>query len=228
MLIAVTEALQVRMIEISYGLAAAVFVAAFGHAVTAGVLATDAPARRLVAVDDETACTLARHLVCGAQALAALVIALAVHRALAAPPPLTVATDMLYALFIGAILLHLLLSTRGAGGRAAGKPVPIVPWLHALGWLILAAIVIALLAGYARFAAFVAIRLVSLVVVLGALYLLLVLASALFVEQLAADAPRHQLVGTDVAVTPIRIGFASLYICLGLILAALFLAIGPW
>jgi Na+/pantothenate symporter len=112
-------------------LAAAVFVIAFGHAVAAGVLATDAPSRRLIAVDDETAGTLARHLVCGTQALAVLVIALAVHRALAAPPPLTVATDMLYALVVSAILLHLLLSTRGAGGRAARKLASIMPWLRA-------------------------------------------------------------------------------------------------
>ena len=227
-LIAVTEALQVRMIEISYGLAAAVFVAAFGHAVAAGVLATDAPSRRLIAVDHETAGTLARHLVCGTQALAVLVIALAVHRALAVPPALTVATDMLYALVVSAILLHLLLSTRGAGGRAVGKLVSIMPWLRAFGWLILAVMVIALLAGYARFATFVAIRLVSAVAVLGVLYLLLVLAGAPFLERLAADTPRHQLVGTDVGVTASRIGITSLCICLGLMLAALFLAIGPW
>ena len=47
-------------------------------------------------------------------------------------------------------------------------------------------------------------------------------------ERLAADTPRHQLVGTDVGVTASRIGITSLCICLGLMLAALFLAIGPW
>lgn len=135
---------------------------------------------------------------------------------------------MLYALVISAILLHLLLSTRGAGGRAVGKLASIMPWLRALGWLILAVIVIALLAGYACFAAFVAIRLVSAVAVLGVLYLLLVLAGVPFVERLAADTPRPQLVGTDVGVTASRIGITSLCICLGLTLAALFLAIGPW
>jgi hypothetical protein len=88
--------------------------------------------------------------------------------------------------------------------------------------------VIALVAGYARFAAFVAIRLVSAVAALGVLYLLLVLVGAPFLERLAADTPRHQPVGTDVGVTASRIGIPSLCICLGLMLAALFLAIGPW
>lgn len=152
----------------------------------------------------------------------------AVGAALAAPPALTVATDMLYALVISASLLHLLLSTRGAGDRAVGKPASIMPWLRALGWLVLAVMLIALLAGYARFAAFVAIRLVSAVAVLGVLYLVLVLAGAPFVERLAADTPRHQLVGTDVGVTASRIDITSLCISLGLMLAALFLAIGPW
>jgi hypothetical protein len=80
---------------------------------------------------------------------------------------------MLYALVIGAVLLHLLWATRG--GRAAGKQVRIVPWLRALGWSILAMIVIALVAGFAGFAAFVATRLVSGAVVLGVPYLLVVL-----------------------------------------------------
>ena len=85
-----------------------------------------------------------------------------------------------------------------------------MPWLRALAWLTLAVIVIALLVGYARFAAFAAIRLVSAVAVLGVLYLLLVLAGVPFLERLAADTPRHQLIGTDVGVTASRIGITSL------------------
>ncbi len=116
-LLAVTEALQVRMVEISYGITAALFIAMFGYAAALGALAPDAPARRLIAVDDDTARTLARPLVWGTQALAVLVIALAIHRALVAPASLTVATNMVYAIVIGAILLHLLLATRGGGGN---------------------------------------------------------------------------------------------------------------
>ena len=125
-LLAVTEALQVRMVEISYGLTAALFIAMFGYAVALGALAPDAPSRRLIAIDDETARTLARHLVWGAQALALLVVVLAVHKAMVAPASLTVATNMLYALAVGGILLHLLLATRrgrGNGGIPSHRAV---------------------------------------------------------------------------------------------------------
>ena len=53
----------------------------------------------------------------GGRGLAALVIALAVHKALAAPPALTIATNTLFALFIWALLLHLLW-THHHGGNA--------------------------------------------------------------------------------------------------------------
>jgi potassium-dependent mechanosensitive channel len=196
----------VRMVEISYGLTAALFIAMFGYAVALGALAPDAPSRRLIAVDDETARTLARHLVWGTQGLAVLVIVLAVHKALVAPASLTVATNMVYALVIGAILLHLLLARRGGGGT--GEFPRMVPWLRALGWSMLAMIVIALVAGYAGFAAFLATRLVSGAAVLGLLYLLLVLTNTC-------------RGGPSVAIT-------SLYVLLGVILAALFVALGPW
>jgi hypothetical protein len=229
-LLAVTEALQVRMVEISYGITAALFIAMFGYAVALGALAPDAPSRRLIAVDDETAGTLARHLVWGSQALAVLVIVLAIHRALVAPSSLTIATNMVYALVVGAILLHLLLATRG--GRGTGEFPRAVPWLRALGWSVLAVIVIALLAGYAGFAAFLATRLVSAAAVLGLLYLLLVLGNAFLVERRAAAASPRRAVGANLDVDACRggpsVAITSLYVLLGVILAALFVAIGPW
>jgi GDSL-like Lipase/Acylhydrolase family/Protein of unknown function (DUF3772) len=229
-LLAVTEALQVRMVEISYGITAALFIAMFGYAAALGALAPDAPARRLIAVDDDTARTLARPLVWGTQALAVLVIALAIHRALVAPPSLTVATNMVYAIVIGAILLHLLLATRGGGGT--GEFPRTVPWLRALGWSVLAVIVIALVAGYAGFAAFLATRLASVAAVLGLLYLVLVLANAFFVERRAAAASPRRAIGANLDVDACRGGpsaaITSLYVLLGVILAALFVAIGPW
>ncbi|HZN30347.1 MAG TPA: DUF3772 domain-containing protein [Xanthobacteraceae bacterium] len=229
-LLAVTEALQVRMVEISYGITAALFIAMFGYAVALGALAPDAPSRRLIAVDDETAGTLARHLVWGSQALAVLVIVLAIHKALVAPSSLTVATNMVYALVVGAILLHLLLATRG--GRGTGEFPRAVPWLRALGWSVLAVIVIALLAGYADFAAFLATRLVSAAAVLGLLYLLLVLGNAFLVERRAAAASPRRAVGANLDVDACRggpsVAITSLYVLLGVILAALFVAIGPW
>ncbi len=65
-------------------------------------------------------------------------------------------------------------------------------WLSVLGWMIFVVIAIALIAGYARFAAFVAEQMVSSVAVLGALYLLFVLVRALFVK-----APLVQIVAAN-------------------------------
>ncbi|MET0922076.1 MAG: hypothetical protein ABWY47_02965, partial [Xanthobacteraceae bacterium] len=67
--------------------------------------------------------------------------------------------------------------------------------------------------------------------VLGLLYLLLVLANAFFVERRAAASPRRAI-GTNLDVDACRGGpsaaITSLYVLLGVILAALFVAIGPW
>src|SRR5262249_40378184 len=77
---------------------------------------------------------LARYLTWGTRALGVLVLALAVHKALAAPAAMTVATNMLFALVTGALLLHLLLSQRH--GAANEKTPPLARWLRALGWLV--------------------------------------------------------------------------------------------
>jgi small-conductance mechanosensitive channel len=218
------------MIEISYGFVAGVVIAAFGRAVALGVFAPDAPRRRLIAVDDLTARSLASSLVWGTRALGALVLALAVHKALAAPAAMTVATNMLFALVTGALLLHLLLSHRH--GAAKQKTPRLAWWLRGLGWLVLAVIAIALLAGYPTFAAFVAARVISISAILGGLYLLLALGSALFAERLAVDTPHGQELAADFGVSTPWLGFAAILTCaamsLAVMVAALVLYIGPW
>jgi small-conductance mechanosensitive channel len=160
----------------------------------------------------------------------ALVLVLAVHKALAAPAALTVATNMLFALVIGALLVHLLLSHRHGGG--AGEKLPRAPWLYALGWLILGLTGIALVAGYPAFAAFVAERLVSILAVSGALYLLLALGRALLAERFALDTPRDEVIAANFGVSIRSIGFAVVLtyggMCVAVLLAALVLYIGPW
>ena len=224
------EATEVRMIEISYGFVAGVVIAAFGRAVALGVFAPDAPRRRLLAVDDVTARSLASHLVWGTRALGALVLALAVHKALAAPAAMTIATNMLFALVIGALVLHLLLSHRT--GAAKEKTPGVARWLRGLGWLVLGVMAIALVAGYPTFGAFVAARLISISAILGGLYLLLALGSALFAERLAVDTPHGQELAADFGVSTSWLGFAAILTCaamgLAVMLAALVLYIGPW
>jgi hypothetical protein len=226
--ITLLEATEVRMIEISYGFIAGVVIAAFGRAVALGVFAPDAPQRRLIALDDLTARSLANYLIWGTRALGALLFVLAVHKALAAPAAMSVATNMLFALVTAVLLLHLLLSQRYSGE----KTLPLVRWLRGLGWLVLGVIAIALIAGYPAFAAFVAARVISISAVLGGLYVLLALGNALFAERLAVDTPYGQELAADLGVSTRWLGFAAILtcaaMCLAVILAALVLYIGPW
>ena len=220
-----------RWVEIAYGLGIAVAIAALGRAIASGVLAPDAPWRRLVALDDETAAALTRHLVWVARVLGVLVFVLVLHKVLDAPPVVIVASNMLFALAIGGVLLHLLLSSHRRRTQDAGEEAQPALWLRAIAWLVLAVIVVALVAGYAGFAAFVAERLLSTIAVLGVLYLLIVLTHAALVERLAADTPKSRAIAVNFGVNPRRLGLlASLLsggICLLLIVAALVLIIGP-
>jgi small-conductance mechanosensitive channel len=137
---------------------------------------------------------------------------------------------MLFALVIGALLLHLLLSHRSSAAKE--KTPGVARWLRGLGWLVLGVIAIALVAGYPTFAAFIAARLISISAILGGLYLLLALGSALFGERLAVDTPHGQEFAADFGVSTSWLGFAAILTCaamgLAVILATLVLYIGPW
>src|SRR5215813_3506157 len=226
--ITLLEATKLRMIEISYGFIAGVALAAFGRAVALGVFAPDAPQRRLIALDDLTARSLANHLIWGTRALGTLLVVLAIHKALAAPAAMTVATNMLFALVSGVLLLHLLLSHRYSGENT----LPLARWLRDLGWLVVGVIAIALIAGYPTFAAFVAARVISISALLGGLYLLLALGNALFAGRVAVDTPYGQELAADFGVGTRWLGFAAILICVGIcvaaMLAGLVLYIGPW
>ena len=200
------QLLEDRWLEITYGVGIAVAIVAFGRAIASGVFAPDAPGRRLLALDDAAAQGLARHLVWGAWTLGALLFALVVHRVLDAPPVLFVASNMLFALAIAGLLLHLLLGSAGREAQPEGEAAPHALWLRAIAWLFVAVIVISLIAGYAGFAGFVGQRLLSTVAVLGLLYLLLVLTQASLVERLAADTPRSRALAANSA--SIRAGSA--------------------
>src|SRR5262249_58136708 len=148
----------------------------------------------------------------------------------AAPAAMTVATNMLFALVTGALLLHLLLSHRH--GAAKEKTPQLAWWLRGLGWLVLAVIAIALLAGYPTFAAFVAARVISISAILGGLYLLLALGSELFAERLALHTAHGQELAADFGVSTPWLGFGASLTCaamrLARVVAGLAFFIGPW
>ncbi len=233
--IAVFENFQLlpdRMIEIAYALAIAVAIAAAGRAVAAGVLAPEAPERRLIAIDDDTADALTRSLVWGARAMGLLVLALVIHKVVGASPILVIATNMLFAAAICALLAHLLWSSHRRRVHLEDEALPRALWIRTIGWLVLAVMLAALIAGYAGFATFLAERLLSTLAVLGTLFLLLIFTHALLVERLGAGTARGRAMAANFGVSPHRLGLiASLIsggICLFLILGALVLIIGPW
>jgi GDSL-like Lipase/Acylhydrolase family len=227
-MIVLLQSSKTYMLEVSYGFVAGVIVAAFGRAVALGLFAPDAPQRRLIAVDDATARSLCAHLVWATRALGALIVLLAIHKGLAAPVVLRVATNMLFALVVGATLLHLLISHR----QWTQKPTLHVRWLFALGWLLVGGIGIALIAGYPAVATSVAAALVSIVMVAGALYLVLALGRVLWAERLALDTPRGEAIAANFGVGLRWLGVAVVLtyggMCLAVALAALVLYLGPW
>jgi small-conductance mechanosensitive channel len=226
-MIVLLQSSETYMFEVSYGFVAGVIIATFGRAVALGLLAPDAPQRRLITMDDATARSLCSHLVWATRGLGALILLLAIHKALAAPMALTVATNMLFALVVGALLLHLLLSRAHGGGAWKGLPHASLVW--ALGWLILATIAIALVAGYPAVATLVAAGLVSIVMVAGALYLVVTLGRAMWAERIALDTPRSEAIAANFGVSPRLVGLAVVLtygaMCLAIALGALVLYI---
>ena len=179
-------------------------------------------ARALVAVDDATARSLAGHLAWSARGLGVLVILLAIHRALAAEPMMAIATNALFALFIAALLLHLLWKQwRGAAAQ---------PLLRAAGLTVLGVIVLTLVAGYPTRSAFVAARLVSIAAVIGLVYLLWTLGRE-WSESSAAGDPRNVALAADFGFSGRALSAAAVLTVSGmaftLLLAVFVLSIGP-
>ena len=225
------QLLPERLSEIAYGLAIAVAIAACGRAVAVGLLAPEAPERRLVALDDANANALVRSLVWAARAMGLLVMLLVVHKVLAAPPILIIATNMLFAAVICGLLADLLWSSHRRRVNVEDETLPRALWIRTVGWLLLVGMSVALVAGYSGFATFLAERMLSTLAVLGTLYILLILTHSLFVERLGAGTARGRALAANLGVSPRRLGLlASLIsggICLFLILGALVLIVGP-
>jgi potassium efflux system protein len=233
--IAVLERLQLlpdRLLEIAYGLVAAVAIAAGGRAVATGVLAPEAPERRLIALDDVTVAVLMRALVWSARAMGLLVLVLVVHKVLAAPPVLLIATNMVFALAVCGLLAQLLWASYRPRANLDTETLPRALWIRTIGWLVLTVMVLALLTGYSGFATFIAERMLSTLAVLGMLFLLLILTHTLFIERLGAGTARGRAIAANFGVSPRRLGLiASLVsggVCLFLILGAMVLIVGPW
>jgi potassium-dependent mechanosensitive channel len=196
------ELLPPRLWEIGTGLVFAVAMASFGHGVAAGLFAPHEPARRLLPIDDEAARRLAIHLTWGARGLGAAVFLNTIHRAVVAPVSLTVATSALLSLFVAALVANGLLRIRETGADGTADVGPRAQWLRAAAWLVISAMLVALLVGYIGFSAFLAGRLLTAAAILGALYICLVFVDSLFTEVLTADTPRVRAVAAVFGLGP--------------------------
>ena len=104
-----------------------VAIAALARAAATSVLAPDDPGRRLVSFDDATTRWLFAHLTWGGRLFGAFIALRAFHRAVGAPQEIDNATQMLFAVVIAALLIHLLTGRREADeeeGAAHSRHAP--------------------------------------------------------------------------------------------------------
>ncbi len=219
-----------QIMEIGLGLVGAIAIASFGHGVALGLFAPDAAERRLPRLDDQRAKLLADHLILATRGLAIVVFLNMLHRAVVAPVSATIATSALLAAFILALLVHLLL--RLARQEMAREAEARGQWLRGAGWIVVAAIAVALATGYVGFAAFLAARLLVVLTAMGGLYVLLAFTDTLFSEVLTGETARGRAVAAFFGIKTRSVELIgtllSAAIRLLLILVVILPLLGPW
>jgi potassium efflux system protein len=206
-------------------------IASAGRGIAVGLFAPNRPQRRLLPFDDATVHCLHDHIVWGARALAAAALLQGIHKAASAPPVLTTVTSIFFAAAIVGILVHMVLRLRRIQEeteQTSGLPV----WIRPIGWLFAAVIAAALIAGYARFATFLSVRLLATVAVVSIAYLLIQAADALLTEAIGENTPRGRTIASNLGVSPRNIELVGTILSAGfrvvVILLALLLVVGPW
>jgi potassium-dependent mechanosensitive channel len=202
-------------------------MAALARAAATGVLAPDDARRRQVKFDDVSAQWLSAHLVGGGRLFGAFLILRAVHRTIGAPEAIDTALRMLFALAVAATLVHLLVRERDDEEEPRR-----IPGMRLLAWLVVAVIVGALLAGYARFAAFVAGRVVFTLSLVATLYLLLIVTDAAINRTMSPDSSGGRKLARQIGIDPRRLGLfgklASGIVRALFVLIVIALAVGRW
>jgi len=189
-----------NIVTLGFSLAAAVAVGSFGHAVAIALLAPGNAVRRLVAIDDGVARRIATALGWSARVFGVGIFLHLLHHAASAPPLLSVATNVLVAFVIAALIVYVLL--RSPHGAAAPPRVPQVQWLRFGGWVIAAVIIGGLASGYVGVASYVASRAVIVPTLLGALYVSMTFVDQLFAAELTADSERGRRLASWLGMSP--------------------------
>ena len=194
------------------------------------MLAPDDPARRLVSFDDATAQWLSSHLVWGGRLFGAFLVLRALHRTIGAPEAVDIALRMLFALSIGALLVHLLVAR--ARGRTRPSRSAAFPACGCSPGSWSRCIAGALLAGYARFASFMAGRVVFTLTLVATLYLLLIVTDAAINRTMSADSAGGRRLARQLGIDPRRLGLfgklTSGIVRALFVLIVIALAIGRW
>lgn len=248
------DLIPARIDEIGQGLLLAVVVLSVGRALPLAALAPDLPRRRVVTMSgfsggadsvpmsDDTARLLYRHILAGVWVLAATTLLQTLHRALVVPVPLTVATSALMAILLVLILIRAI-RLLGAGADddesedarpAEGSEAVVkatVPWLRFPMWLVVVGTTAALVAGYVSFASFLVSRTLVAVVMAGALYLIVALSNAFFIDHVASG-PRARHMAKTLGVGNGTLELLAVLVA-GLlkvlaIIVTLLLVIGTW
>jgi potassium efflux system protein len=218
--------------EIARGLIIATALGGFGHGVARGVLAPYEPERRILTISDRAARLLSGHLTAAALLIALFTFLDVVQKAVYSPPILIAFASIVFALANAGILLHLLFRLRAGADDADDQRVPDQAWLRGLAWLMIVAILIAVLAGYARLADFLTERLLASIFILGAFYLLSVVSDALFRDVVAADTPRARAIALNLGLRPSRLGLIGALLSgairVLLFFFALVVILSPW
>jgi potassium efflux system protein len=218
--------------DLLFGLAAAWAVAGFGRGVAVALFAPGQSFRRIIPWAEQAADLYAAHLSWGAAALGVTIFLNALHRASGAPLAPVVATWTLFALAFVIIAMHLLWRSaqiyfRSENLTATGARLP---WLRVLLWPIAIAVAVALVAGYVGLAAFLAVRVLAVLAVGGALTVALVFIDAFANEVIASDTPRGRRMAAVFGVTPnaldLLTALVSAVVRLSLIVVAVLLLVG--
>jgi potassium-dependent mechanosensitive channel len=192
------------VVDIGFGLAAALAVVGFGRGVAIALFAPGAPERRIIAFEDREAVTYAAHLIWAARVFGVAVFLNAIHRALGSAVAPVIATGELLAFAILGITIHLLWRSAQEDFRAAGDRAvhPWRSWFRDIFWLVGIAIATALATGYAGFAVFLAGRTLATVVLGGAVTIAVVFIDALLTELLSADTAYGRRIAVTFGLTP--------------------------
>ncbi|MDQ0348872.1 DUF3772 domain-containing protein [Ancylobacter vacuolatus] len=241
------DLLPPRVNEIAQGVLLAVFIVAVGRGLLDGALAPGEPQRRVVPLSDDMVRLIYSHASVGLWILGTSAMLGAVHRALVAPVPLSVATSATMALCLVLVASRSMRALnalsgdsdedegkapdgkaidgkapdgkmsdgkvsdgKAEDGRDARSPT-LLNWIKFPFWVLNLAVLGALITGYVSIASFLSSRTLVGVVMAGALYLVVALINALFVDSLTAG-PKARHAAKALGIRPASLELLSVLI----------------